>query len=84
MSREEIQQSLCAYDKRNPYFVFERDLGSDKCMCFNCATGKTKLAEHILVMDEALSTTKKIWDQADKVTHEGFVYVKYDDIKKSY
>jgi len=31
-------------------------------------------------LPDGLIITKESWDNADKITHEGFVYVKYNDL----
>ena len=66
MEREEILQSLCYYDKRNPDCTADdeeiedhkaqllrvsKKLGYNKpCSCDNCFYGRTKLAEYILTL----------------------------------
>lgn len=71
MTEEEILQSLCYYDKRNPDCTEEdedikdhkeqllrvsKKLGYNKtCSCDNCFYGRTKLAEELL---KVISTIK--------------------------
>ncbi len=67
MTKEEVSQNLCYYDKRNPYSAYS-DLLSDEdietyklasqksCSCDNCFYGRTKLAEHILELSNLSST----------------------------
>ena len=53
MTTEEILQSLCYYDKRNPDRTAEDDeikahSSNEKCYCDNCFYGRTKLANELL------------------------------------
>lgn len=66
----EVLSHLCYYDKRNPECSMSdediedhkssldkksKKLGYDKgCSCDNCFYGRTKLAEHILALQEQL------------------------------
>jgi len=68
MTKEEILQSLCYYDKRNPDCTADdeeiqdhktqllkasKKLGYNKgCSCDNCFYGRTKLAEELLKFTE--------------------------------
>lgn len=52
LTREEITENLCAYDKRNPYYLpafGERPSG--ECFCEACFYGNTPLAEALLELD---------------------------------
>lgn len=56
MTQDEILGNLCYYDGRNP--DCEDDYGdarSKECFCDNCFYGRTKLAEHILSIQEKQS-----------------------------
>lgn len=79
MNQQQILSGLCVYDNRNPNFVFDTE-ESDDCQCFNCSSGKTMLANHILLMQQN-SFTKDSWDKADKIQVEGYIYVRYNDLK---
>lgn len=52
MTRQEVLESLCYYDIRNPYNVLDKeeikDHNKKDCYCDNCFKGKTKLAEELL------------------------------------
>lgn len=51
---EEVKESLCFNDLRNPYAVVDKETAKeiaergDDCYCDNCFRGKTALAEEIL------------------------------------
>ena len=66
MKNSEIASRLCYYDTRNPDGV--KDMGEEaikelgytttskpNCSCDNCFYGRTKLAEYILKLKEAMS-----------------------------
>jgi hypothetical protein len=55
MSIEEINKSLCYYDKRNPLFIEEGMGRSAECACDNCFRGKDKLAIELLRVKEVVS-----------------------------
>jgi hypothetical protein len=58
MTEQEIKESLCYYDKRNPYCTADEEeikerehfleSGNFTCNCDNCFYGRTKLAEELL------------------------------------
>jgi hypothetical protein len=78
MTQQEILSALCVYDNRNPRFTHERQTKS--CDCYNCITKRSDLANHILGIQEN-TFTKDSWEEADKITHEGYIYVRYNDLK---
>lgn len=46
-----VLENLCAYDKRNPDYLFEEDepiKPRESCFCDNCFYGRNKLAVEIL------------------------------------
>ncbi len=58
MTKEEVLESLCYYDKRNPdctadddeIEIHQKELSKKgkNCSCDNCFYGRTKLAEELL------------------------------------
>ena len=56
MTKDEILNNLCSYDKKNPMYDFlygswEEDYKPIKekdCYCDNCFSGRTQMAEFIL------------------------------------
>jgi hypothetical protein len=50
MTKTEILENLCYYDKRNPLYIdLDNDIEkSEKCFCDNCFYGRNKLALEIL------------------------------------
>ena len=72
MKIEEIKQSLCHWDKRHPDFPHEYvkhtgRMEAKKCNCYNCTSGKTKLAVAMLEMVECKTEDKKTkWSDSDK------------------
>lgn len=51
---EEVKESLCFNDIRNPYSAIDEETAKeiaergDDCYCDNCFSGKTALAEEVL------------------------------------
>ncbi len=52
MKEIEILSRLCYYDKRNPDRDEEAEKPNKECFCDNCFYGRTKLAEHILKLND--------------------------------
>ena len=49
MTKQEIYENLCSYDKRNPYYDAEYPKKPRPiCYCDNCFNGRNKLALEIL------------------------------------
>lgn len=79
MITEEILQSLCYYDKRNPDCTLDEDeleghnemvirnnqrkRTNTKCVCDNCFYGRTKLAEELL---KVIATTNVVLSDNEK------------------
>lgn len=65
MTIDEVLQSLCYYDKRNPNCTANDEEIEDHkakllgynttCSCYNCFYGRTKLAEWILKNNESIN-----------------------------
>lgn len=59
MSTEEIKESLCVYDKRNPYYTKEAEkINKTDCYCDNCFRGKHQLANELLKVKQELEDIK--------------------------
>lgn len=51
MTKEEVLESLCYYDKRNPDCTVDEEeieIRQKNCSCDNCFYGRTRLAEELL------------------------------------
>lgn len=49
MTKQEIYENLCNYDKRNPYYDTDYiETPRQNCYCDNCFYGRDKLAIEIL------------------------------------
>ena len=74
MKISEIAEGLCAYDTRNPNgvksFMTQEEIKEEgytatakrDCMCDNCFYGRTKLAQYILRIREAIPQGIKLPD----------------------
>lgn len=64
LTRTQITEKLCYYDKRNPYghhiFSDEELQRPEKCSCDNCFYGRTKLAEELLNLLEEIDKLTKV------------------------
>jgi hypothetical protein len=63
MKRNEILESLCYYDKRNPNCIMDDDIYEipNPCYCDHCFHGNADLAEELLKLfdeNELLKSTK--------------------------
>lgn len=77
---DKIFESLCYWDKRNPYFNIKEEYGYDKeevdacgyhakkdCYCDNCFKGKTPLAEAYLKLLDTLNSDALLLTFCDKL-----------------
>jgi NTP pyrophosphatase (non-canonical NTP hydrolase) len=69
--------------------VLSKQLGLEPLHCLEVAWNeikdrKGKMVDGTFVKESVFSTTHFItpesWEKADKITHDGFVYVKYNDL----
>lgn len=69
--------------------VLSKQLGLEPLYCLEVAWNeiknrKGKMVDGTFVKESVFSTTHFItpesWEKADKITHDGFVYVKYNDL----
>lgn len=49
MERNSILECLCEYDLRNPNYLGNESPHKDKCFCDNCFSGRTILANYLLL-----------------------------------
>jgi hypothetical protein len=76
MTHTEILTKLCAYDKRNPNHI--QDERQTNCSCDNCFYGRTRLAEQLLKMHNAVKEfvdKREIHDKSD-------IYPTYPEMMK--
>lgn len=73
---ENILNNLCAYDPRNPNRILLDEyppFPNPNCACDNCFYGRTKLAEKLLLANEAIDKALEQlepygrWREADKL-----------------
>jgi NTP pyrophosphatase (non-canonical NTP hydrolase) len=69
--------------------VLSKQLGLEPSHCLEVAWNeiknrKGKMVEGTFIKESGFSSiqviTPESWDKADKITHDGFVYVKYNDL----
>ena len=69
--------------------VLSKQLGLEPSNCLEVAWNeiknrKGKMVEGTFIKESGLNSmqviTPKSWNKADKITHDGFVYVKYNDL----
>lgn len=69
--------------------VLSKQLGLEPSHCLEVAWNeiknrKGKMVEGTFIKESGFSSIKVItpesWDKADKITHDGYVYVKYNDL----